>query len=119
MSRVLVAEDEADIRMLARLLLEFAGHEVLDVGDGDAALALLAADLEVEVVLLDLRLPGRDGWEVMSQLRASGRSDGLRLVVFSAQIEPRDYARAQAIGASGFLAKPFDENDLLAAVTGD
>jgi CheY-like chemotaxis protein len=118
MSRVLVAEDEADIRALARLLLEFAGHDVLDVGDGDAALALLAADPEVDVVLLDLRLPGRDGWEVMSQLRMTGRIKGLRVVVFSAQIEPRDYARAQAEGASGFLAKPFDEDDLLAAVTG-
>jgi CheY-like chemotaxis protein len=118
MSRVLVAEDEADIRALARLLLEFAGHDVLDVGDGAAALALLAADRDIEVVLLDLRLPGRDGWEVMSQLRITGRIEGLRVVVFSAQIEPRDYARAQAEGASGFLTKPFDEDDLLAAVSG-
>jgi CheY-like chemotaxis protein len=118
-SRVLLAEDEADIRALARLLLEFAGHEVLEVSDGDAALARLAADAAIEVVLLDLRLPGRDGWDVMSQLRVTGRLDGLRVVVFSAQIEPRDYARAQAEGATGFLTKPFDEADLLAAVAGD
>jgi CheY-like chemotaxis protein len=117
-SRVLLAEDEADIRSLARLLLEFGGHEVLEVSDGDAALALLAADDTVDVMLLDLRLPGRNGWEVMAQLRASGRLDGLRIVVFSAQIEPRDYARAESEGATGFLTKPFTEEDLLAVVAG-
>lgn len=119
MSRVLVAEDELDIRSLARLLLELAGHDVLEAADGDAALDLLAEDPKVDVVLLDLRLPRRDGWEVMAELRSRGRiDDGLRVVVFSAQIEPRDYQRAAREGASGYLTKPFSEEDLLAAVTG-
>jgi CheY-like chemotaxis protein len=119
MSRVLVAEDELDIRSLARLLLELAGHEVLEADDGNAALALLADDDNVDVVLLDLRLPGRDGWEVMAELRANGRLDrGLRVVVFSAQIEPRDYERAEREGATGYLTKPFSEADLLAVVAG-
>jgi CheY-like chemotaxis protein len=118
MSRVLVAEDEEDIRSLARLLLELAGHQVLEAADGNAALSVLADDSEVDVILLDLRLPGRDGWEVMSQLRTTGRIDGLRVVVFSAQIEPKDYVRAEQEGAVGYLTKPFSEEDLLAAVTG-
>jgi CheY-like chemotaxis protein len=118
MSRVLVAEDELDIRLLARLLLELAGHQVLEAADGNAALAVLSAEDDVDVVLLDLRLPCRDGWEVMSELRASGRLDGLRVVVFSAQIEPRDYARAEQEGVAGYLTKPFSEEDLLAAVVG-
>jgi len=119
MSRVLVAEDELDIRSLARLLLELAGHHVLEAADGDSALALLSAERQVDVVLLDLRLPGRDGWEVMSELRANGRlSNGLRVVVFSAQMEPKDYERAEKEGASGYLTKPFSEDDLLAAVAG-
>jgi CheY-like chemotaxis protein len=119
MSRVLVAEDELDIRSLARLLLELAGHHVLEAEDGDSALELLSAEREVDVVLLDLRLPGRDGWEVMSELRSNGRlNNGLRVVVFSAQIEPKDYERAEKEGASGYLSKPFSEDDLLAAVAG-
>jgi len=118
MSRILVAEDEVDIRELTRLLLELAGHQVIEVADGNDALAVLAAQDDVDVVLLDLRLPGRDGWQVMSQLRASGRLGGLRVVVFSAQIEPRDYARAEHEGATGYLTKPFSEADLLAAVAG-
>jgi CheY-like chemotaxis protein len=119
MSRVLVAEDELDIRSLARLLLELAGHQVLEAADGNAALSVLAEKDDIDVVLLDLRLPGRDGWQVMSALRANGRlNDGLRVVVFSAQIEPRDYERAAKEGASGYLTKPFSEDDLLAAVDG-
>jgi CheY-like chemotaxis protein len=119
MSRVLIAEDEGDIRALARLLLELAGHHVIEAADGVAALSILATDEPVDVVLLDLRLPGRDGWEVMSELRATGRlGDGLRVVVFSAQIGPRDYERATQEGATGYLAKPFSEDDLLAVVSG-
>jgi CheY-like chemotaxis protein len=119
MSRVLVAEDELDIRSLARLLLELADHEVLEAEDGHEALRLLAADDAVDVVLLDLRLPGRDGWEVLSELRNAGRlANGLRVVVFSAQIEPRDYERAEKEGAVGYLSKPFTEDALLAAVSG-
>jgi CheY-like chemotaxis protein len=118
MSRVLVAEDEDDIRSLARLLLELAGHHVLEAADGNAALSVLAEDSEIDVMLLDLRLPGRDGWEVMSTLRSTGRIDGLRVVVFSAQIEPKDYARAEQEGAVGYLTKPFSEAELLAVVTG-
>jgi two-component system chemotaxis response regulator CheY len=120
MSRVLVAEDEVDIRALARLLLEMAGHEVVEAGDGSAALAALAADPAIDVVLLDLRLPVRDGWDVLGELRDSGRlAGGLRVIMFSAQIEPRDYDRAEKEGAVGYLTKPFSEAALLAAVDGD
>jgi CheY-like chemotaxis protein len=119
MSKVLVAEDEYDIRSLARLLLELAGHDVFEAADGNVALDVLAERTDLDVVLLDLRLPGRDGWEVMTELRNAGRlADGLRVVVFSAQIEPRDYERAEKEGASGYLPKPFSEAALLAAVSG-
>jgi CheY-like chemotaxis protein len=119
MSRVLVADDELDIRSLARLLLELAGHDVIEAGDGDAALSILAGDDAVDVMLLDLRLPGRDGWQVLGELRGSGRLDaGLRVIVFSAQIDPADYARAEKEGVAGYLPKPFSEEDLLASVTG-
>jgi CheY-like chemotaxis protein len=120
MTRVLVAEDESDIRSLARLLLEFAGHEVDEAADGATAVAMLRAQEDIDVVLLDLRLPALDGWEVLSELRSTGRlSDGLRVIVFSAQIEPRDYERAETEGVAGYLSKPFTESALLAAVTGE
>lgn len=119
MSRVLVAEDDADIRALARLLLELADHEVIEATDGEAVLATLAADDAVDVVLLDLRLPLRDGFEVLAELGKSGRlSEKIRVIIFSAQIDQRDRDRAAQQGASGFLPKPFSEDELLAAVGG-
>lgn len=116
MSCVLVADDERDIRALARLLLELAGHQVVEASDGDAVLEVLDKQGDVDVLLLDLRLPGRNGWEVMAELQASGRLENLRVVVFSAQLDARDCARAVREGATGYLAKPFNEDDLLAAV---
>jgi CheY-like chemotaxis protein len=117
MSKVLIAEDEYDIRSLARLLLELADHEVFEAADGNTALEILDEQADIEVILLDLRLPGRDGWEILTELRNAGRlADGLRVIVFSAQIEPRDYERAEKEGASGYLPKPFSEAALLAAV---
>ncbi|HTR71761.1 MAG TPA: response regulator [Mycobacteriales bacterium] len=118
MSRVLVAEDEPDIRVLARLLLEMAGHDVVEAADGDAALDLLSIDDAIDVVLLDLRLPGRDGWQVMAELQTMPRATAVRVVVFSAQLEPRDYDRAAQSGAVAYLSKPFTEDALLAAVEG-
>lgn len=119
MSRVLVAEDDPDIRSLARLLLELADHEVIEAADGEAVLSMLAADDNIDVVLLDLRLPLRDGFEVMGELRKTGRlGTKTRVVIFSAQIDLQGRERAEQEGASGFLSKPFSEEDLLAAVDG-
>jgi CheY-like chemotaxis protein len=117
---VLVADDDLDIRALARLLLELAGHEVYEAGDGNTALETIEANPAIDVMLLDLRLPVRDGWQVMAELKARGHVDrGLRVVVFSAQIESWDHERAQREGATGYLPKPFSEADLLAAVDAD
>jgi chemotaxis family two-component system sensor histidine kinase/response regulator PixL len=119
MSRILVAEDDPDIRSLARLLLELSDHDVIEAADGEAVLSLLAADDDIDVVLLDLRLPLRNGFEVMTELRKTGRLGAkTRVVIFSAQIDPRDRERAEEQGASGFLAKPFSEEELLAAIQG-
>jgi CheY-like chemotaxis protein len=118
-SRVLVAEDDADIRSLARLLLELSGHEVVEAADGEAVVSVLVADDTIDVVLLDLRLPLRNGFEVLAELATADRlDDHLRVIIFSAQIDPRDRDRAERLGAAGFLAKPFSEDELLAAVQG-
>lgn len=116
MSTVLIVDDEPDVRMLTRLLLEMEGHEVCEAVDGESALTLLGGSHAFDVVLLDIRMPGMSGWEVLAKLRADPRLEGLRVVVFSAHTEPRDLERALTEGATAYLTKPFTEEQLLAAL---
>jgi CheY-like chemotaxis protein len=115
-SMVLVVDDEPDVRLLTRLLLEMAGHQVIEAPDGEHALETLAGQEGIDVVLLDLRMPGISGWDVMARLRKEARLPGLHVVVFSAHMEPREYDRVLQEGAQGYLTKPFTEEALLAAV---
>lgn len=115
--RVLVVEDEADLRLSLGLTLRVAGHEVVEAATGQEGLAaaLHPADgEEPDAVLLDLRLPDLDGWEVIEQLRAAGRFPELPVVVASADADPAARQRARALGCVGYLVKPFEPEQLLA-----
>jgi CheY-like chemotaxis protein len=116
MTSVLVVDDEPDLRLLARLLLEMMGHQVAEVDDGQSAITLLTGPHDIEVVLLDLRMPGVSGWDVLASLREAGALDGLGVVVFSAHMEPREHDRALREGARAYLTKPFTDDQLRAAL---
>jgi CheY-like chemotaxis protein len=116
MSVILVVDDEQDIRLVTRVLLELEGHQVLDAADGEAALELLRSAPSIGVVFLDLRMPGMSGWDVLAELRRSGRLEKLRVIVFTAHMEPRELQRAIHEGAHGYLTKPFTEDQLYAAL---
>jgi CheY-like chemotaxis protein len=113
---VLVVDDEPDVRLLTRLMLEMAGHDVVECESGDCALQTLAGRDDIRTVLLDLGMPDVTGWDVIAELRNRAQLDQLRVIVFSAHIGPREYARAASEGAYGYLTKPFSEADLLAAL---
>ena len=115
MSDVLVVDDSADIRLLAGTLLRRAGHHVREAGSAEEALELIAAE-PPDVVLLDLQLPGMDGWGLLAELRAQGRLERTRVVLFSAHVNPAELRRAPEEGASAYLVKPFTAQDLLASV---
>jgi two-component system alkaline phosphatase synthesis response regulator PhoP len=110
MARILVVDDEPDILLLHRLNLEGAGHEVLLAADGMKALERIDAD-RPEVVVLDVMMPVLDGWGVLEALR--GRSDPPPVLVVSAKSAPADIEHAMSMGASGYLAKPFNAQALL------
>ncbi|MGH9186184.1 MAG: response regulator [Acidimicrobiales bacterium] len=113
MARVLVVDDEPDILLLHRVNLEAAGHEVFLAADGERALCRMASDLP-DVVLLDVMMPVLDGWAVLEALQS--RDDGPAVLVVSARSAPADVERATALGAAGYLTKPFDADDLLVAI---
>ncbi|HET7292941.1 MAG TPA: hybrid sensor histidine kinase/response regulator, partial [Vicinamibacteria bacterium] len=101
--RVLIVEDNADARAVLKLLLEGAGHEVHEASDGPSGLEA-ARRLDVDVALVDLGLPGLDGYEVARQVRAVGRP--LRLIAVSGYSSDEHRAKAGAAGFDAFLAKP-------------
>ena len=112
-ARVLVIDDEPDVRWLIRVSLERAGHEVLVAEDGLRGVAL-AMKQHPEVIVLDLMMPVMDGYGVLAELAKDRRTAHVPVLVLSARAIPEEAERATQAGARRFLEKPFDPDDLAA-----
>jgi DNA-binding response OmpR family regulator len=114
--RVLVADDEDDIRALVGLAVRKAGCTVVaSVADGTAALESARAEVP-DLAVLDVSMPGSTGLEVCAELRADPRTAGIRILLLSAGASPDDVARGLAAGADAYLAKPFAVTALVSQV---
>ena len=111
MARVLVIDDEAPIRLLCRVNLEAAGMEVREAQDGVAGLAA-ALEEPPDVILLDVMMPGMDGWEVLQALLGDERTREIPIVFLTARAEIRDQARGLELGGVDYVTKPFNPIDL-------
>jgi two-component system KDP operon response regulator KdpE len=111
MQRVLVVDDEPPIRRFLRTSLASQGYQVLEAEDGPAARAVLQRNA-VDVVVLDLGLPGLDGFEIIRQLRESGSA--LPIIVLSSRTDEAGKVRALDLGADDYVTKPFGMEELLA-----
>ena len=117
MSRVLVVEDEAHLAQGLRFNLEAEGYSAEVVGDGEAATErLLGRSENFDVVVLDIMLPGKDGFSVVSELRAA--RNYVPVLMLTARGRPEDVLKGFASGADDYLAKPFDLSILLARLQG-
>lgn len=117
MSRVLVVEDEAHLAQGLRFNLEAEGYFAEVVGDGETATdRLLGKKEKFDVVVLDIMLPGKDGFEVVSQLRAA--RNFVPVLMLTARGHPEDVLKGFSCGADDYLAKPFDLSILLARLQG-
>jgi DNA-binding response OmpR family regulator len=115
-ARVLVADDEEDIRLLVTLAVRRAGCSVVAaVADGAQALAAARAELP-DLVVLDVSMPEATGLEVCAALRAEPATAGCRVLLLSAGASPDDVARGLAAGADAYLPKPFTVAGLVAQV---
>lgn len=111
---VLVVDDEPDVRLVTRVILEAAGYEVEEVASGEAALEALDHGPMPDVLLLDVRMPGIDGWEVLRRVRDSpGRLCELPVVIFTADIASAELAPVELREREFFLGKPFDPDELI------
>jgi signal transduction histidine kinase len=104
--RVLIVEDQEDARAMMRVALEMAGHEVFEAADGPSGLEAIGA-LGPDVGLIDIGLPGFDGWELARQIRAK-LGDSVVLIAITGYGQPEDKDRAQAAGFDLHLVKPID-----------
>ena len=109
--RVLVIDDEAPIRLLCRVNLEAERMEVLEAGDGPTGLEK-ARNEEPDVVLLDVMMPGLDGWQVAEELLSDERTRSIPIVFLTARAEVRDRARGLDLGGIDYVTKPFNPTEL-------
>lgn len=116
MPRILVVDDEPDIRTLLRITLERAeGMEVVVVASGAEALTTLGTDA-FDLVLLDVMMPAMDGFETLERIRALPRGEEVTVVFLTARTQERDMERYRAAGVADALTKPFDPKALVARV---
>jgi DNA-binding response OmpR family regulator len=109
---VLVVEDDPDLLALLEMILQDAGHRVRTAPEGGAALARIAEEMP-GTILLDMRMPGMNGWDFAREFR-DRYGHACPIVVVTAAENAR--ARAEEIGAEGWLSKPFEIEDVLATV---
>jgi DNA-binding response OmpR family regulator len=111
MTTVLVVDDEAPIRLLCRVNLEAEGMTVLEASDGESGLATARAE-NPDVVLLDVMMPGRNGWEVAEELLADEGTSGIPIIFLTARAEVKDRAKGIDLGGVDYVTKPFNPVEL-------
>ena len=110
-TRVLVIDDDAPIRLLCRVNLEAEGMSVLEAADGPSGLDTARKE-RPDVVLLDVMMPGLDGWRVAEHLLEDERTNEIPIIFLTARAEFRDRARGLDIGGVDYVTKPFNPLEL-------
>jgi len=114
-AKVLVVEDDQDIRTLVQLRLRAAGHLVVAAESAEEALELIASRGGPEVLVSDVSLPGLSGLDLVRRLRAGDRCPAVPVVLLSGRVQPADIAAGQELGAT-YLTKPVIISALCAAI---
>lgn len=115
--RVLVVDDQDDVRALLRVTLESAGYEVDQAPSGEAALLALTERPMPGLVVLDLQMPDIDGWDVLRQIRENPRTADVRVLTCTVKASAADAERAWRLGCDGYLTKPFGLDALICEVS--
>jgi DNA-binding response OmpR family regulator len=115
MNKVLVADDDADIRTLVALRLRSAGYDVVQAENGERALELVESERPA-LCVLDVTMPKVDGFEVTRRLRANAETERLPVILLTARAQSRDLSEGIAAGATDYMPKPFKADDLIARV---
>jgi DNA-binding response OmpR family regulator len=113
--KILIVDDEPNIVLSLEFLMKKAGFEVAVANDGEEALAQVAR-LNPDLVLLDVMMPKKSGYEVCEALRADPTRAGMKIVMLTAKGRDTEVAKGMALGADAYVTKPFSTKDLVAQV---
>jgi DNA-binding response OmpR family regulator len=113
MATVLIVDDDEDVRLFLGITLKTAGFTIVEAADGREAVDAIVSR-EPDVVILDIMMPGVDGWSALAEVRQAGIDPSVIVMTAKADIETRD--RAQQLGVEGFVTKPFPPGEMLERV---
>ncbi|NQW19526.1 MAG: response regulator [Chloroflexi bacterium] len=113
--RILVMDDNSDIRVLLVSVLQRAEFEVIEAADG-TTVAAWVEDATPDVIILDLMMPGMDGWETLEQLKSNTASKHIPVIISSALRDEEDFEKARRMGAVDYMPKPWSADDLVARI---
>ncbi|MBP3736409.1 MAG: response regulator transcription factor [Lachnospiraceae bacterium] len=113
MSKILIADDEKRIRVLLKDFMKRDGYEVLEASDGDEALSCFEENSDISLIVLDVMMPGRDGWEVLRKIRETSQ---VPVIMLTAKSEEDDELHGFALGADEYIIKPFSPRTLMARI---
>jgi CheY-like chemotaxis protein len=116
MARILLVDDDPDIRFVASLSLKRGKHQVVLASGGREALDLLEKDATIELVVCDWMMPEVNGVQVLEEARRRNLLGGRRFAFLTAKALAGEVAEGMALGAAGYLTKPFEPAELLAQV---
>src|SRR5260221_2935584 len=101
--RILVVDDQSDIRMMCRVNLALEGYDVVEAPDGESGLLAVRAAMP-DIVLLDVMMPGIDGWEVLETLKADAKTRDVPIVMLTARVQREDEIRGWTSGAADYVS---------------
>lgn len=113
--RILVVDDEAPIRRVLELKLKNGGYEVFLAEDGEAALRIIESE-KPDAMITDINMPRMDGYEFTRKVRSVQETSRLPIIMVTSDVKSADRNKAFDVGINEFLAKPFSEDDLRAAI---
>ena len=110
--KILIVDDEAELVKAVQIRLDQAGYEVLVAGDGREGFDVARRE-KPDLIILDLMLPGMDGYEVYGLLKADTRYSKIPIIMFTARAQESDKKMGEEVGADAYITKPFDHQALL------
>ena len=113
--RILVVDDETEIRDMLSRHFRYLGYDVDTAGDGEEALKKMR-EAKFDIVISDIMMPGIDGWETLTRLKRDRETSGIPVIIFTAREHARGHQKSSEMGAAGYFRKPFEPDELIELV---